>query len=139
MKFAYCLSAFALCVLAEVEEDYSIFDGLYWDPMHPTGHFYIEMDTKVDPETQMRSGTCSGSRIHPTKQDFSVPAKAGKSEDGSKDLIWIDFSSLIFGKKDYAGYYHPNTGKGDTGIMFEDNIEWLEFIVSPEDQEKFLQ
>ena len=138
MRFAYCFSAFALGVLAEVEDDYSIFDGLYIDPQHPRGHFYVDMEDKVDPETQTRSGTCSGSRVSRVTEDFRVPAKAAKSEDGSKDLIWIDFSS-IGGQKDYSGYYHPNTGKGDTGIMFSDGDLWLEFITVQSNQEEFLQ
>ena len=112
MRISYFLSALALSVFAEAGDDWSTFDGLYYDPKHPAGHFIVEMEDKVDPETQMRSGTCSGSLTDKIKQDFSVPAKAGKSEDGSKDLIWIDFSS-IGGQKDYDGYYHLNTGKGD--------------------------
>ena len=118
MKFAYCLSALALGVLAE-DGVGAVFDGTYLDANHPEGYRLITIDGELDPETQLRSGTCVGSDTSQTEPAYTLPAKAGKNSDGS-DIIFIDFSPKG-GPKDLEGFYETD---GGVGIRFTDGNKW---------------
>ena len=117
MKFAQCLSALTLAAGVMAGDDVgAIFDGRYTDSNHPDGFRVVSIDGELDPTTQFRAGTCVGSDTNPTVADYTLPARAGKNDDGT-DIIYIDFSPKG-GPKDFEGRWDTD------GILFIDGNKW---------------